>query len=384
MGLKDYEDNSIYMSGPNVTEADIKVVIEMLRNGWYGKGAYEYVEKFESGFASWHNRNFGIMTPNCTSAIHLVLKALNIGPGDEVIVPDATWIASAAPIIYVGATPIFADVSPLDWCVTLEELRKKVTNRTKAIISVNLYGAMPDYSAIEDFCQETGIYLIEDAAESLGSTFMGHKSGTFGIASVFSFHRTKTLTTGEGGMVLVSDEKLDQRIRFLRDHGRSPGEFFNTEVTTKYMPSNLSASLGFAQLQRIDELIMKKRDIFAIYQAALRQIPCIRFNYSDHNVNNSYWCTVVNFDQTEYKPASDINRYLQSKGIPTRPFFHPLSTLPAFEKLGFSTPLGTNPISRNLFESSICLPSALNITKENQNYILSVLKDGLREIKINA
>jgi perosamine synthetase len=150
------------------------------------------------------------------------------------------------------------------------------------------------------------------------------------------------------------------------------------------MPSNLSASLGFAQLQRIDELIMKKRKIFAIYQATLHQIPGIRLNYSDHNVNNSYWCTVVNFDQTEYKPALDINRYLQSKGIPTRPFFHPLSTLPAFEKLGLSTPPGTNPISRNLFESTVCLPSALNITEENQNHILSVLKDGLGEIKINA
>ena len=383
MTLRDYEDSEIYMSGPSVTDGDIEIVVEMLRNGWYGKKAYEYVEKFEKGFANWHSRKFGIMTPNCTSAIHLLLKALDIGPGDEVIVPNATWIASAAPIIYVGAKPVFVDVSPITWCVTLEEIKKHVSSRTRAVIAVNLYGAMPDYTAIQDYCDEVDIYLIEDAAESLGSKFVGKKSGSFGVASVFSFHRTKTLTTGEGGMVLTSDVELNQRLRFLRDHGRMPGDFYNTEVTMKYMPSNLAASLGYAQLKRIDELIAAKKRIFDIYQKRLIGISGLSMNFSDSRVHNSAWNTVVKFSQSEYKSALYINEYLLSKGIPTRPFFYPLSSLPAFTKLGIQHDRSKTPVSHELFESSVCLPSALNITRKNQDHVINTLLDGMREIKIN-
>ena len=203
--------NKIDMAGPWITESEESFVLDALRNGWYGKEAYKYVELFEFEFAKYHNRNFALMTPNCTTALHLLLAALDIGIEDEVVVPDCTWIGSTACINYLGAKTVFADIDPFHWCLTPESIEKVITPKTKAIIVVDLYGNMPDWDAIKKICEENNIYLIEDAAEAVGSTYKNTKAGKFGIGSTFSFHRTKTITTGEGGMLLVDDEKLFEK-----------------------------------------------------------------------------------------------------------------------------------------------------------------------------
>ena len=154
----------IQMAGPWVTEFEEKIVLDALRNGWYGKDAYTYVEKFEAEFSAYHGRKYGLMTPNCTTAIHLLLAGLEIGEGDEVIVPECTWIASAAPITYQRATTVFADIDPVNWCISPKSLEEKITKKTKAVIAVDLYGNMPDMTAIRAICDKHGIYLIEDAA----------------------------------------------------------------------------------------------------------------------------------------------------------------------------------------------------------------------------
>ena len=268
-------DNEIYMAGPQVTEADIEIVLDALRNGWYGKDAYKYVEKFETKFAQFHNRKFALMTPNCTSAIHLYLSAIGIGSNDEVIVPDVTWVASAAPIVYLNAKPVFADVSDENWCLTTKSIDAQKTQKTRAVISVDLYGNMPDYDSIEEYCRTNNLILLEDAAEALGSKYKNRRAGSFGDASVFSFHRTKTITTGEGGILLLDDEDIYNRAKFLRDHGRSPGTYFNTEVTYKYMPSNLAASLGYAQFLRLDELVPRYRVLIQIVKTIFLSIDTV-------------------------------------------------------------------------------------------------------------
>lgn len=185
--------NTIHMAGPWITELEIKTVEDAMRNGWY-ENAYHYVETFQKEFAKYHNRRYGIMTPNCTTSIHLLLTALGITEGDEVIVPECTWIASAAPITYLRATPVFCDIDPDDWCLDPESVRKSITPRTKAIIAVDLFGNMPRMDELAAIADSHGILLIEDAAEALGSTYKGTRAGKFGIGSVFSFHRTKTLS----------------------------------------------------------------------------------------------------------------------------------------------------------------------------------------------
>ncbi|CAN2246044.1 WecE Predicted pyridoxal phosphate-dependent enzyme apparently involved in regulation of cell wall biogenesis [actinobacterium SCGC AAA044-D11] len=367
----------IFMSGPSITEEDIEIVLDSLRNGWYGAGAYAYVEKFEREFASWHNRQYALMTPNCTHSIHLLLAALNIGNGDEVIVPDITWIASAAPITYLGALPVFADVDEDTWCLSAETIREKITDRTKAVIAVDLYGNMPNMDELRELCDKHGIYLIEDAAEAIGSTYLGRKAGTFGIGSVFSFHRTKTLTTGEGGMLLVDDQVLYERCKFLRDHGRSPGGYFNTEVTFKYMPSNLAASLGYAQFLRIDELVGKKIWIWEQYKERLEQEKYIKLNPTTAGNKNSYWSTVMLLDPESGHNRDSIMEKFGKLNLPVRPFFYPLTQLPAFKEF-LTTSSQPNRIAQKLSTSGVCLPSALNLREEQIELVCNSINRILR------
>ena len=371
--------NEIFMAGPSVTESDIKIVLDSLRNGWYGTEAYSYVEKFESEFAEWHNRNFALMTPNCTHAIHLLLTALNIGIGDEVIVPDITWIATAAPIKYLGATPVFADVEEKTWCLSADTIKEKITDRTKAVIVVDLYGNMPNMDEIRELCDKAGIYLVEDAAEAIGSTYQNRKAGSFGIGSVFSFHRTKTLTTGEGGMLLLDDEALFERCKFLRDHGRAPGGYFNTEVTFKYMPSNLAASLGYAQFLRIDELVGKKIWIWNQYKKQLESNEFIELNPTGIGNKNSYWSTVMLLDPESGFNRDSIMEEFKKLNLPARPFFYPLTQLPAFKEY-LRESFQPNKIAQKLSLSGVCLPSALNLEEQQIetvcNSILRILKNG--------
>lgn len=372
--MKDFENNEIYMSGPEVLPIDIDFVIDALTNGWYGQDAYKYVEKFELEFATWHNRNFALMTPNCTTAIHLILTALGIGPDDEVIVPDSTWIGSVAGVVYLGAKPIFADVDGETWCISVNKIRQLVTKKTKAIIAVDLYGNMPNLEELEIFCEEHGIFLIEDAAEAIGSIRNSRRAGNFGIASVFSFHRTKTLTTGEGGMLVLNNEKLFQRCKFLRDHGREPGKFYNKEVTYKYMPSNLSASLGYAQFQRIGNLVEKKRNIFDNYTNLFSEYKSLRFNPEIIGDTNSAWCSVVILDPKKNLDAKFVLQQFEKCKIPARPFFYPLSSLPAFKDMINGNENRINLESYKLSKWGVCLPSALNLTARQQEIVFETFK----------
>lgn len=356
--------SDIQMAGPWITEHEEKAVLDALRNGWYGKDAYHYVETFESEFARYHDRKYALMTPNCTTALHLLLAGLGIGESDEVIAPECTWIGSVACITYQRAITVFADIDPIHWCLTPESIERTITARTKAVIVVDLYGNMPDWDGINELCRRRGITIIEDAAEAIGSTYQGIRAGKFGIASTFSFHRTKTLSTGEGGMVLFDDTALFERCKFLRDHGRSPGTYYNTEVTFKYMPFNLQAALGYAQFQRLDELVGKKRWIWEGYRKRLADIPDLQFNPEPSNVRNGVWNTALIFGKSHGMTRDLALAGLNKMGLPGRPFFFPLSSLPAFP--GRELPARhDHPVSYDISGRGINLPCALNMTDED-------------------
>lgn len=364
----------IYMAGPSITELEQNIVLDALQNGWYGKKAYEYVEKFESEFAKYHDRQYALMTPNCTTAIHLLLEGLGIHEGDEVIVPECTWIASAAPVIYQRAKVVFADIDPVHWCISPREIEKKITHKTKAVIVVNLYGNMADMDEIQSICDKHKISLIEDAAESLGSVYKGVKSGKFGVGSVFSFHRTKTITTGEGGMLLLDDKNLYERCKFLRDHGRAPGTYFNTEVTFKYMPSNLAASLGYAQFQRIEELVAKKQWIWKKFKEYLEDISDIYLNPEQEGVVNGVWCTALIIGKSYGMNKEEMMKQLESRGFSSRPFFYPLSLLPAFGER-FIEGRKNSPTAYDISERGINLPCALNLEEQQIKSVSNAIRE---------
>ena len=365
--------NQIKMAGPWITDLERNTVAEMMLNGWSN---YDYVERFEREFAAWHGRKYALMTPCCTHAIHLILLALGINEGDEVIVPECTWTASAAPITYQKATPVFADINEDDWCLNLDSVERKITAKTKAIIVVDLFGNMPRMDELIALAAKHKLYLIEDAAEALGSTYKGIRAGKFGVAGVHSFHRTKTLTTGEGGMLLIDDDTVFERAKFLRDHGRSSTiPYYTLEATPKYMPTNLAASLGYAQFQRIDELVDRKRAIFHAYKKQLADIEDLTFNIENDDVYNGVWATSVIFGKSHGLTKLEAIRQLAELGIPSRPFFYPLSSLPAYEhfKTGSAQ---ANPRSYDISSRGITLSCSYDLTDGQINSIC----DGVRTI----
>lgn len=353
----------IQMAGPWITEHEEKIVLDALRNGWYGDKAYYYCEKFELEFAKYHDRVHALMTPNCTTAIHLLLAGMGIGEGDEVIVPECTWIATAAPITYQRAETVFTDIDPLHWCMTPQSLEKAITDRTRAAIVVDLYGNMPDWDGLNEVAERAGVVLIEDSAEALGSSYKNIRAGKFGKASVFSFHRTKTVTTGEGGMLLMDDDALYERCKILRDHGRAPGTYFNVEVAFKYMPFNLQAALGYAQFQRLEELVERKRWIWKSYVERLADIPDLYLNPEPEHVHNGVWCTALVLGKSHDLAKEVVMEKLTERGLPARPFFWPLSSLPAYPGRQEHGRIA-NPVAYDVSSRGINLPSALNIREE--------------------
>jgi perosamine synthetase len=366
----------IPVSGPSITQKEIDYVTDAVTNAWYGN-ANIYHDKFEKLFASYLGTKYAVALPSCTSAIHLSLLALDISAGDEVIVPDVTWIASAAPINYVGATPVFADIEPQTWCISVESLESYITPKTKAIIPVNLYGGMPEMDALIAIAKKYNLVIIEDAAESIGSEYHGRKSGSFGDTGVFSFHGSKTLTTGEGGMLVTDRDDIYQRVLFLRDHGRKPGDklFYNTEVGYKYKMSSMQAALGLAQLERIEELIDRKRQIFSWYQAELDSTPGLTLNYEPPNTKNTYWMVTAIINPKLGIDKHQLMDKLREQQIDTRPFFHPLSSLPAYEHLPSArVARDRNQYSYQISKYGINLPSGMNLKQNDVKIICNIIR----------
>jgi perosamine synthetase len=366
----------IPVSGPWITQKEIDYVADAAANAWYAN-ANVYNARFEKAFAEYLGVSFAISLPSCTSALHLSLAALGVGPGDEVIVPDATWIASVAPVRYVGATPVFADMDAKTWCLSVESAEECVTARTRAILPVDLYGNMPDMDGLRDVARRHGLAVIEDAAEAIGSEYKGRKAGSFGDTGAFSFHGSKTVTTGEGGMLVTDREDHYKRALVLRDHGRQPGDkmFFNTEVAYKYKMSAFQAALGLAQIERVEELIARKREIFAWYQQGLAGVEGVTLNSEPEAVKNTYWMVTAVLDRRFGLRKERLMELMSERGIDCRPFFHPLSSIPAFagDKQA-ELARRRNTISYEISPYGINLPSGLNLTPEKVKRICGALR----------
>lgn len=369
----------IPVAGPWVTEKEVAYVADAAAGDWYGQ-AGRYTQRFENAFANYIRVPHTVSVPNCTAALHLALAGLGVGPGDEVILPDVTWIATAAPVQYVGATPVFADMDPGTWCITPASVEECITTRTRAVITVDLYGSIPDMDALSTLAGEHGIAVIEDAAEAIGSEYHGRAAGSLGDAGAFSFHGSKTLTTGEGGMLVTASAELQERVLFLRDHGRSPGDryFCNAEVGFKYKMSSLQAAFGLAQLERVDELVDRKRSLFGWYAERLGGIDGVSLNIEPAGTKNSYWMVTVVLDPGYGVTGRELMDFLDENWIDTRPFFHPLSSLPAFnstEQAGVAR--RRNSIAYRVSPYGLNLPSALALDEGQVDRVCDVVRKAI-------
>jgi perosamine synthetase len=369
----------IPVAGPSISEREIELVADAARNAWY-KNHAEFNNRFERMLADYVGVSHAVSTPHCTAALHLALAALGVGPGDEVIAPDVTWIASVAPIVYVGAEPVLVDIDPVTWCLDPDAVERAIGPRTKAIIGVDLYGSTCDWTRLQDIADRHGLALIEDAAEALGSVYHGRRAGAFGRVSAFSFHGSKTVVTGEGGMLATNDKNLFDRVLFLRDHGRNPGDrfFLNTEIAFKYRMSAVQAALGVAQMERIDELIAHKRAIFRWYRDRLSSLKGVTLNAEPPNTQNSYWMVTAVLDPQIGLDKFALMTELDKRNIDSRPFFSPLSSLPAFEARPRAKRfLSANDQGQRVSKYGVNLPSGYNMTEEKVAIVASAFTEAI-------
>ncbi|WP_198012285.1 DegT/DnrJ/EryC1/StrS family aminotransferase [Desulfosarcina sp. BuS5] len=344
--------DKIYYTKPSITELEIRYAADAAVNGW-GEKCYDYIYRFENLFKKHLDVKYAIATSSCTGALHMGLAALGIDAGDEVILADTNWIASAAPITYLGAKPVFVDVLPDTWCIDPQKAEVAITPKTKAIIAVHLYGNLCEMDALLDIGHRHSIPIIEDAAEAIGSIYHGKRAGSMGVFGTFSFHGTKTLTTGEGGMFVTNDDAIYEKVLTFSNHGRSRSQtkqFWPDMIGFKYKMSNIQAAIGCGQMERIDDLIAGKRRIFAYYAEHFRNLP-LKMNPEPVGMTNGYWMPTIVVDEGMPFNRENLLTAFKADNIDGRVFFWPLSMLSMFE----AKP--ENFVGYGLYERAINLPT---------------------------
>ena len=359
---------------PSITKLEIDMVTEAATFGW-GERSDFYIRNFENSFAERIGSKYAIATSSCTGALHLGLAAIDITHGDEVILADSNWIATMAPINYLGARPIFVDVLKDTWCIDPSQVRSKITKKTKAIIATHLYGNLCEMDELIDIANEYNLYLIEDSAEAIGSKFKGKYAGSLADFGVFSFHGSKTITTGEGGMLTTNNTELAQTVRALNNHGRLTTEvrqFWPSRIGYKYKITNIQAAIGCAQMARFDELIERKKQIFDYYKNSLEEFVEVSLNVVQENCKSGYWMPNALFSTESGLTRERLSQLFLEANIDARVFFWPLSQLGFYESV-------TNPVASDISNRSINLPSYHDMTQSDQERVLDVIRSAVKE-----
>ena len=359
----------IFYTKPSITELEVRYATDAAANGW-GDHCYDYINRFEAAFRQHLGVQYAIATSSCTGALHMGMAALGIGPGDEVIMADTNWIATASPIVNLGAKPVFVDILEDSWCIDPDKLEAAITPRTKAIVAVHLYGNLCDMDRLLAIGEKHGIPIIEDAAEAIGSVWHGKRAGAMGKFGAFSFHGTKTITTGEGGIFVTNDAELYERVLTLSNHGRARGQakqFWPDMVGFKYKMSNLQAAIGCAQMERIEELTHRKQEIFAVYCDRLEKLPGISMNPEPVGTVNGAWMPTVVFAPETGVTREILQAAFAAENADARVFFWPLSSLPMFE------PVKTNMNAWDIPARAINLPSYHDLSLDDQERVIATL-----------
>lgn len=360
--------NFIPVYQPSLVGNEKTYVSECLDTTWISsKGTY--VSRFESDFANYLRIGSATAVSNGTVALHLALHTLGIGKNDEVIVPTLTYIASVNAIDFVGATPVFVDSDPDTWNLDTSLIERAITLRTKAILAVHLYGAVCEMDKIQALCKKHNLLLIEDVAEAFGSQFKGQFAGTFGDISTFSFFGNKTITTGEGGMVVSNDSATIARAAYLKSQAVSTTrEYWHDEIGFNFRMTNICAAIGVAQLEHADSIIEAKRRLACWYREDLDGQP-VTFQAEMPETVHTYWMVSILAENVQMRDR--IRQVLNDSGVETRPLFPPVHTMPVFKSNEIF------PVAENISERGLNLPSYPALTREQVSYITEKIKEAI-------
>ncbi len=359
----------IPISQPWLTDAERRHVNACMESGWISSLG-EFVTRFEQGFAAFCGCRYGVSVNSGTAALHLALAALEIGPGDEVIVPGLTFAATANAVIYTGARPVFADCGRDSWNMDPSAVERLIGPRTRAVIPVHLFGLPCRMDALRRIAVDHDLVLVEDAAEAHGARFGDEMVGSMGRIGCFSFYGNKLITTGEGGMCVTSDERLAMRMRLLRDHGMDKERrYWHTEVGFNYRLTNPLAAIGCAQLERIDAILRRRQRIRDLYAQGLNDLPA---QLPDHDppAHNVFWMvTLVMNSPYARRDRDDLLDHLRARGVDARPFFHPLPTMPPYTSHHVRLPHAQSWSDRGLM-----LPTYHQLTDSDIHHICDAIR----------
>lgn len=360
------------VSIPDLSGNEEKYVSDAVRSTWISSSG-AYVKRFEAEFAQVAGTKFALSVANGTVALHLAMIALDVGPGDEVIVPSLTYIATANAVKYVGGTPVFVDVDPATWCMDVGKIEAAITPRTKGIIPVALYGHPADLDPINAIAEKHGLWVVDDTAEAHMATYKGRPAGSLAPISTFSFYGNKIITSGEGGALTYDDPELDKRLRMLRSQGMDPNRrYYFPIIGYNFRLTNLACALLCAQLERKDQIVARRRQIFDLYRNLLGQVPGIGFQPVAENVQAAPWLFCITVDQHVFGLTRDeLAAKLDEKGVETRPFFVPLHSLPPYETGDHGA--GRFPVTEQLANSGLNLPTFSGMGDDQVAYVCEAI-----------
>jgi perosamine synthetase len=360
----------IPVAAPALVGNEREYVLDCLDSTWISSNG-KYIDKFESAFAKFCGVRHAVSCCNGTVALHVALLALGVGPGDEVIVPTLTYVASANAVAYCGARPVLVDSEPGTWNMNPELILRHVTPRTKGIMVVHVYGHPTDMEPVMALARERGLFVLEDAAEAHGAEYKGRRVGSIGDIATFSFYGNKIITTGEGGMVVTDDDELARKVRQLKGQGQDPQRrYWFPVVGYNYRMTNIEAAIGLAQLEKIDWHMARRRENAELYRKYLGEHPKFTLSPEAEWARNAYWINCAVLDRDFPLSRDEVMRRLAQAGIETRPFFYPMHTLPMYRQQPSDFPVAESVSARGLN-----LPSSAALTEDDVSYICQTLRE---------
>ncbi len=366
-------DSFIPLAKPVFGATEKELVNKALDTGWISSIG-SFVEEFADQFTQSVNTAYALPVANGTVALHLALIALGIGPGDEVIIPALTFVASANTVTYVGAKPVFVDIEPNTFNLDINKVEAAITKKTKAIMTVDLYGHPVDFDAFAKLAKKNKLQLISDSAESLGSLYKGQPTGNQGKVATFSFFGNKIVTTGEGGMLTTNDKKIYETAKLYRDQGKDTTihNYYHPVIGYNYAMTNLQAAVGIGQLKQLKTFVAKKRQIADKYRLLLKDVSGISFQQEADYAKTNWWMFSILVDEKRFGRSRDeLMKLLLEKNIETRPFFYPLPKLPPYQKDNFHKDF---PNTYKLADHGLNIPSFAGLTNEELNYVVKSIK----------
>lgn len=364
----------IPVAAPNLVGNEKKYVMDCLDSNWISSRG-QYIEKFEKSFASFCGVSHALTCTNGTVALHLALLALKVGPGDEVIVPTLTFVATANSVMYVGATPVMVDSEEQTWNMDPAQIEAKITPRTKAIIVVHLYGHSVDMDAILDIARRHNLYVVEDAAEATGATYKGKVVGSMGHISTFSLFGNKVITTGEGGMITTNDPKLAATVHLLKEQGMDPTRrYWHPVVGYNYRMTNIAAAIGLAQVEMIDWHMAKRIQVADWYKSELSAIPGVSWQVVQPWARHVYQFFTIVLEASLQVERADVIAHMYSRGVEGRPVVFPMHQLPPYQEL---TKGQRFPVADRISARGINMPSSTSLTQDDVRYIGECLAESL-------